>query len=226
MSTPARLRSAALPLGVLTVVFLGYALPPYLGLDPARARLPLPDLPWFYPALVLHIACGSVALLTATVQVWPRLRRTHPVVHRTSGRVYLAAVLVGGVAVLGVAPFGLSGGPTAQVANTMLGLLWVLTAVAGHRAARQPRFAAHREWMLRSVALTFSIVANRFWSTVCVLVFAPSVTSGGPVDAAELAQAVGVSTWLSWVVNLLVVEWWLQRTRSPAPRPVRERVGP
>jgi uncharacterized membrane protein len=217
-SAPAarRVRTLALPLGVLTIAFLAIALPPYLGLDPAQARLAVPeDVPWFYPALVAHIGFGSIALLTASLQVWPWLRRTHPAVHRWSGRAYLAlGVLPGGVAVLAVAPFAQTGGATGQVANTMLALLWLGTAVAGYRAARARRFDQHREWMVRSVALTFSIVANRPWSMLCIAVFAPEVMSGGPVDPAALAQAVGVSMWLSWVVNLLVAEYWLNRTRN------------
>jgi uncharacterized membrane protein len=202
-------------LGLLTVFFLAYALPPYLGLNPAQARLPQPEAaPWFYPALVAHIAFGSIALLTAVLQVWPWLRRTHPQVHRWSGRIYLfLGAVPGSLVVLGVAPFTVSGGPSSHVANTMLAVLWLGTSVAGYRAARGRRFAEHREWMVRSVALAFSIVASRVWSVVCIVAFAPSVLSGGPVDPDELAQAVSAATWLSWVVNLLVAEWWLHRTR-------------
>jgi hypothetical protein len=29
-------------------------------------------------------------------------------------------------------------------------------------------------------------------------------------------QAIGVSTWISWVANLLVVQWWLDRHPRPA----------
>jgi hypothetical protein len=38
--------------------------------------------------------------------------------------------------------------------------------------------------------------------------------TSGAVDPAAIAEAAGVSTWLSWVVNLLVAEWWLHRTRN------------
>jgi Predicted membrane protein (DUF2306) len=115
-SAARRFRTLAVPLAVLTVVFLAISLPPYLGLDPAKARLPVPeDVPWFYPALVAHIGFGSIALLTAALQVWPWLRRTHPAVHRWSGRIYLGlGVIPGGVAVLAVAPFGQTGGPPAR----------------------------------------------------------------------------------------------------------------
>ena len=29
-----------------------------------------------------------------------------------------------------------------------------------------------------------------------------------------LGQAVGVTSWVSWVVNLLIVEWWLHRRQN------------
>ena len=80
-------RPWAVPLAIVAVGFVIYAVRPYLGLDPARARLqPMPDSPVFYPLLVTHIFLGSVALLTACLQVWPWLRRRRPQIHRWSGR--------------------------------------------------------------------------------------------------------------------------------------------
>lgn len=205
------------PLAVMTVGFIAFSVPPYLGLDPAQARVVLPeDVPFYYPLLVTHIVFGSVALLAACVQVWPWLRQHHPGVHRLGGRVYVAAgALPAGVAVLVISPLG-HWGANQQVANTLLALLWLATTVAGYRAARRRCFDAHRRWMIRSVALAFSIVANRLWLIACVLVFAPEgFTAGGVMDPAAtgLAEAIGVSSWLSWVVNLLAAEWWLNRRR-------------
>jgi hypothetical protein len=214
-------RTLALPLGLLTVLFLAYALPPYLGLDPAQARLAQPEgTPWFYPALVAHIGFGSIALLAAVPQVWPWLRRQHPAVHRWSGRVYVfLGVLPASVAALGVAPFSATGGAVAHVGNTLLDVLWFGTTVAGYRAARAHRYPEHREWMVRSTALAFSIVVNRVWTVVCLLVFAPSAFGDGPVVEADLNQAVGLAAWSSWVVNLVLAELWLQHTRRRAARP-------
>ena len=113
---------------------------------------------------------------------------------------------------LTVAPFG-SLGPVQQAGNTLLGILWLVTGIAGYRAARQRRFADHRLWMLRSVALTWSIVANRAWLLISFAIFAPGVYGNGPVEPAQIAQAVGVAVWASWVVNLLAVEWWVVRRR-------------
>ncbi|HEY6812093.1 MAG TPA: hypothetical protein VI074_05315 [Propionibacteriaceae bacterium] len=68
--TPPLRRPWVVPLGLLTVIFIGYAVPPYLSLDPALARIqPMPPHAAYYPLLVTHIFLGSVALLTACLQV-------------------------------------------------------------------------------------------------------------------------------------------------------------
>jgi hypothetical protein len=167
-----------------------------------------PDLPLHYPLLVAHILFGSVALVTACLQIWPWLRRTHPAVHRWSGRAYLfGGVFPGGLAVLAVSPVS-STGPVSSVGNTALAVLWLVTGVAGYRAARAHRYGDHRRWMLRSVALTFSIVANRIWLVAYFLLFSPFLGDDPPALA---VAAAGASVWSSWVVNLLVVEWWVLR---------------
>jgi hypothetical protein len=201
-------------LAALTAVFLAVALPPYLTLDPGRSRSSVPaDFPAFYPLLVTHIFLGTIVLVTACLQLWPWLRRRHPVVHRWAGRGYVAAVLAASPCVLVIAPLG-SFGPNEHVALTLLGLLWPATTIAGHRMARRRRFAEHREWMIRSVALSFSIVTNRVWGVLCVPLFVPDSLPEGSVEwRAALDQAMGVAFWLCWVVNLLVAEWWIQRRR-------------
>jgi hypothetical protein len=58
--TPLVRRPWVVPLGLLTVIFIGYAVPPYLTLDPAGARIqPMPPHPSYYPLLVSHIFLGS-----------------------------------------------------------------------------------------------------------------------------------------------------------------------
>ena len=158
---------------ITTVLFLVFAVPPYLTLDPDRARLaPLPDHPLFYPLLVTHIFLGSIVLLAACLQVWPWLRQTHPRVHRWTGRTYVAALIPAAICAIIISPLA-GRGPNAAVANTTLGVLWLIFTVRGFLAARGRRFDEHREWMLRSFALSFSIVTNRIWSMVCLAAFAP-----------------------------------------------------
>jgi uncharacterized membrane protein YozB (DUF420 family) len=213
---PRRRRPWVVPLILLAVAFVALSLPPYLTLDPAQARLqPMPPFPGYYPLLVTHIFLGSVVLLAACLQVWPWLRQNHPRVHRISGRSYVAAALPASLAVMVIASMGLHGA-NQQVANTILAGLWFGTTVAGFRAVRQGRYLDHRRWMLRSFALSFSIIANRLWSMILFAVFVPEIFLGGKVDPVAMDQAIGVSTWISWVANLLVVQWWLDRHPRPA----------
>jgi hypothetical protein len=54
--TPLLQRPWVVPLALLTVIFIAYAVPPYLSLDPARARIqPMPPHVSYYPLLVSHI---------------------------------------------------------------------------------------------------------------------------------------------------------------------------
>jgi uncharacterized membrane protein YozB (DUF420 family) len=220
-----RALKGVVPLALLTVIFIAYAVPPYLSLDPERARIqPIPPHASYYPLLVSHIFLGSLALLAACLQVWPWLRRSHPAVHRWSGRVYVTAALIASVCVMIISPMGLHGA-NQRVANTMLAVLWFGTTLAGFRAIRQHRFADHRQWMLRSVALAFSIVAYRVWLVIAFAVFVPEIYTGAEVDPAALDEAIGLTSWVSWVVNLVIVEWWLHRRPAVAAEEPRRIAG-
>lgn len=208
------------PLIVISVAFLAFTLPHYLGFDPAKSLIPPhPGYPLHYPLLVGHILFGSVALATGCLQVWGWLRNRHRVAHRWIGRLYLfGGVFPAGIMVLGVAPVS-STGFFSSVGNTMLAVLWLFTSFAGYRAARRRRYADHRAWMVRSFALTFSIVVNRAWLVLWIVVLEPFTgTLFGGDESAMARAAAGASVWLSWIVNLLVAEWWLLRRRDTPAR--------
>ncbi|MEU4800884.1 DUF2306 domain-containing protein [Actinosynnema sp. NPDC023587] len=216
-------RHWVLPLGVLVAAFVAFSLPRYLTLDPARTRVPQPgDHTWHYPFLVGHVVFGSIAILACVLQIWPWLRREHPVWHRRAGRAYVfAGVLpagVLGVAIGAVSPFG----PVNQAGNVLMGLLWLGFTITGLRMARQRRYADHRRWMLRSTALTLSIISNRFWAAGLGLVLPDRLdTTFGGSEVALLQAIAGTSAWLGWVLPLLAVEWWLDRSRPGRRQPVK-----
>ncbi len=62
-------------------------------------------------------------------------------------------------------------------------------------------------------------MVNRLWVVLLFIVLAPQVdTTFGGDQTAMINAAAGASVWLSWVVNLLVAEWWLQRGRAAPHR--------
>jgi len=77
----------------LTAFFLATRVPRYLVLTAQSYG------PYFWPRsswLLPHVLGGLLAILIGPLQFWARLRRDYVQVHRWSGRVYLAGVVVGG----------------------------------------------------------------------------------------------------------------------------------
>lgn len=196
--------------GLICAATTVYLLSSYLPPDPDETRVPVTGTLHF-ALLLVHIGTGSIALLLGTLQFVPWIRRRHPRVHRNIGRVYLAA---------GVVPSSITGvpvalmsayGPVTSAAFTMLAVSWLITGIAGYRAVRQGRYAAHREWMLRNFALTLSAITFRSWLGVLIMAFLPRLegTYGGDFDAL-FRDAYGTGAWLSWVPSLLVAEAYLR----------------
>ncbi len=183
-------------------MFVGFSLPPYLSLDPGQSRVPDPDgFAAHFPLLVAHVCFGSVAMLTAILQIWPWFRRRHRRAHRVVGRVYV----FGGVvpAALSALPIGALSpfGPVARVSNVLLAVLWLSCTIIGHRRARQHSYAEHRRWMIRSVVLTMSIITNRIWAAAALVVLAPALDTTFRGDATLFSWTVaGISTWAGWTI--------------------------
>lgn len=145
----------------------------------------------------LHVLGGAIVLLVGGLQFWRGLRLRRPHLHRYLGRIYLLCVLVGGVAGLMLAPQS-DGGLVAHLGFGLLALLWLYSAWQAYRSIRAGNVRAHRAWMIRNYALTFGAVTLRLYLGLLVGL------AGVPFEEAYPAVA-----WLSWVPNLVIVEWYL-----------------
>jgi uncharacterized membrane protein len=195
-------RAQVLPPAFLSLIFLVYALPPYLGFDPAKARITnlRTDIWWHYPALNAHIMVGAIATIAVVFQLWPWMRENHPRAHRIIGRIYVyAGVLPSGILALFVMPF--SGGP---VGNTMEGICWLLVTFVAVRAARQRRFPEHRRWMFFSYAFCIQIIWGRLL-IISLGLFAPNVLQ------ANFPLVLETASWIGTFINIVIAQWWLER---------------
>jgi uncharacterized membrane protein YozB (DUF420 family) len=208
-------------LAAVVVVFLVFSLPRYLRFDPAQSLVPQPPslgVAHFW-ILVPHVLFGGVALSTAVVQIWPWFRRRFPLAHRRIGRVYVfGGVLPAGLAALTIGAFT-PFGPVTRASDVVLATLWLAVTMMGWRTARQRRFAEHRRWMIRSFALTASIITNRIWGAVLGIALHDQIATTFHGDEGLFAWTVSAfAAWLGWTVPLLIAEWWLERDRVPARR--------
>ena len=160
----------------------------------------LTEAPW---RLWGHILGGPLALALAPLQQSVWLRQRWPRVHRWSGRLYGAAVLIAGLAGMTLAPTS-DASNFARAGFVVLGVLWLFSTFKGIQFAMRGDLSRHRWWMERSIALTFSAVTLR-------LIMGPLMASGWSV-----AQTYDITAWGSWVLNLAILEIW-QRKRKAAP---------
>ncbi|MER7763282.1 DUF2306 domain-containing protein [Streptomyces sp. NPDC097619] len=192
-----------LPLFVLSVSYIVYTARPYLD-ESTAPLMPHEGFSAYYPLLMTHIAFATVALLTSVFQVWGWLRRRFPAVHRWGGRVYVLTTVVAGVLGLVIVPFA---PPVGKLGVAVATMLWLAFTVIGYVKIRQRRYAEHRKFMLYA----FAMVMNNFWGSSLVLIGTKLELSIDPNYYLEAAR------WIGWVINLMLVQWWLNRT---AGRPV------
>jgi uncharacterized membrane protein len=153
-----------------------------------------------HPVLIFcHVAGGITALLIGPWQFRSGLRARRPRLHRMLGRIYLAGIAIGVMGGAGLAPLA-HGGWIARAGFACLAAAWVVTSAAALLAIRSGRVESHRRWMVRSYACTFGAVTLRLWL--------PILQFGVGLSFTDAYRTVA---WISWVPNLLLVEYALRR---------------
>ncbi len=192
------------------IVVLGIALAlnalTYINFNPQYGFLKLKQQAiatgWYLPAYYSHVLISALILISGFFQV-SAMSRKWPRIHRMLGYVYVMGILFfsapGGL----VMSLFINRGPTVLTSFFVQGTLWFIFTAIAFNCIRQHDVEAHREWMWRSFALTAAAITLRIY----IFIFSYSTDLSQPV-------AYSVLSWLSWVPNLLVVEWWLRRNKT------------
>ena len=151
-----------------------------------------PDWAYYSPVrwwLLPHALGGLIALVAGPFQFSSRLRQRHLQIHRITGRAYLIGVAI-------AVPFSVYLSLTHSTLAFRFFLLtlaaaWFLTTAVAFAAVRNRNIQIHREWMVRSYAITSTFVTTR------VLTAIPAIGAGG--------EAVSVPAQWSFLVLMMVV---------------------
>lgn len=143
-----------------------------------------------------HMALGGIAMLIGPFQFVTKLRVKYTGLHRWFGRVYVASVLLSAVAGFALA-LTATGGLVAKVGFATMAIIWFYSATLAFTSIRAKQVEAHKRWMIRSYALTLSGVTLRVYLG---LFFASGMS---------FSEFYPVLAWISWVPNLLIVEWFI-----------------
>lgn len=156
-----------------------------------------------------HMVIAPIALLLGPLQFLPRLRATHPRIHRYIGRIYVAACVIAGIGGLATALHA-SGGPVAAWGFGSLAVLWVGTTLGGWWAAVRRKLGVHRLCMRLSYGMTFGAVTLRLQIPLGVML--------GYTSYPAMSVWLAYTSWIPNVVAVLVYSAWerMQRLRIQA----------
>ena len=161
-------------------------------------------------AAMLHVVPGALFLAGVTLQFSSRLRRRHIRIHRWSGRVLIAAAVIGTVPAFYFGVFDPYGGLAESIPVGLFGTMFLLSLATAFVAIRKHEVARHREWMIRAFALALGISIVRLVSVAADLALTP----------AGIRQPVlfVLSIWVGWAMAVAGAEWWIRLTRlNPEP---------
>lgn len=169
-----------------------------------RIKIDEVKLPYYIPFFKLHVYTSFFLLLAGFTQFSKWVRQSYRQLHRYMGWSYISILL------LFSAPSGLvlgyhaNGGWSSKLAFVILGLLWIYTTVQALRYALRGNWSKHRDFMIRSYALTLSAISLRLFKYIIVFLWQPL-----PMDTYRIVA------WLGWVVNLVVAEVIIYRSNKP-----------
>jgi len=106
--------------------------------------------------LIPHTLAGIFALLIGPINFSSRIRQQHLKLHRVLGRIYVISVFIG--AATGVT---LANGRPGFPGTCGQAAAWVVCTTAAFLTARNRQIVQHRQWMIRSYAVTFTFVSSR-----------------------------------------------------------------
>jgi len=180
----------------------GFAIAALQGQVPAEIN-PFIDRYTAHPWQTLaHCATGTIFAVLGPLQFAAPLRRTFPVVHRISGRIFLPVGIVCGLYALTISlSFPSWGASSLRWIGIAAALFMIAAFVNAYRLVRQRKFPAHREWMIRGFAVGMGVAFFRVLLDV--------------LQAQGMAynDAWNIGSIVSFPAMLIAAEIWIRMTR-------------
>ena len=143
---------------------------------------------FFYP----HLFLGLLSLAIGPFQLTKKSQR-NPKLHKILGKIYAVAIFLNILMVPYLTVFA-TGGTNSTIAFLILDVFWLWTTAMGVMMAVKRKISKHKEWILRSYAITWVFVTFR----IVLIPFSIFLNS---------SAAFPIAVYLSIALNLAFVEW-------------------
>ncbi|WP_160725313.1 DUF2306 domain-containing protein [Bacillus sp. USDA818B3_A] len=190
----------------LAYLFTLYIVIQYIIYKPSQSgmvssKLQDPNFPYMFWKLFFfpHIILGIMALLIGAYQLTNKSRQNRKR-HQLLGRIYGFAILLNVLLVPYISMYA-TGGFHSTIAFLVLDIFWLLTTATAIIYIRLKNVIRHREWILRSYAITFVFVTFRIF--LLIIQFSTH---------ASFNVAFPLSVYLSIIINLLITQVYLNKS--------------
>lgn len=158
--------------------------------------------PWKI-AFYTHVFSSIFILLAGFFQFSNYLLTNYKNLHRFIGKVYVYNILLINFPAGLIMAIYANGFLPSKIAFLILDCLWFWFTLKAVIEIKKKNVKAHKEYMIRSYALTFSAVTLRTWKLILSSLFVIDPTTLYMIDA-----------WLGFVPNLILAEWIIRRKKK------------
>jgi len=152
-------------------------------------------------AFFSHVFSSIIVIISGLPQFSNFIRKRFSFFHKLSGKIYISLIL------LVASPSGLimayyaNGGIVSKISFVILSILWFAFTYKAYRYIKVGDWKKHKNYMLRSYALTLSAISLRLfkWGIVSIFELAP-------MDTYKIVSIIG------WTLNLMLVEIYISKT--------------
>ncbi len=153
-------------------------------------------------AFYFHVFTSVFILLAGFSQFSNYILQNHQKIHQLVGKLYVYGILFINFPAGMIMAFYANGGILTKIAFIILDCLWFIFTLTAIIKIKAKDVKAHKRFMIRSYALTFSAITLRLWKLTLSHFF--------DVDPAILYM---IDAWLGFVPNLLFAEWLIRKLR-------------
>jgi uncharacterized membrane protein len=161
-------------------------------------------------AFYIHVFTAIVTLLAGFTQFSSYILKEHKTLHRIMGRVYVFNILFINFPAGMIMAFYANGHLSAKIAFIILDSLWFWFTLKALIEIRRGNIKTHKQFMMRSYALTFSAITLRTWKLVLSSAFVLTPLALYQIDA-----------WMGFIPNLLFAEWLIRKQTGKKSLSVR-----
>ncbi len=154
-------------------------------------------------AFYIHVFSAVLTLLAGFTQFSSYILTEHKRLHRIMGRFYVFNILFVNFPTGMLMAFYANGQLPSKIAFIILDSLWFWFTLKAFLEIRKGNIKKHKQFMIRSYALTFSAITLRTWKIILssLFVIAP-------------ATLYMIEAWIGFVPNLLFAEWLIRSKKK------------